>query len=349
LWSYICAFLLLRAISLLVSIGWVVLQVKDGGCYIGEVAVNWLALTWISTVILGIPIAQAVFGSADEGQFYGLLAGISSFIFQLPLQLLFLECHALEHEYLKSNQGASNDPSNNASITDEEEGRFVEGDTGHLSKDPTVLVLDPNVSPEEGTHMETTSDAVVPLMLWTQFARRRDVWWSIVTKIVRNPVLWGISVGFVLSLSTCGPRFLNPSSDEFIPGLEWIFRTCAWIGACVSPVSLFAMGVWMQDQGKKLFEIPWRLALLFMLAKLFIVPLGMVGLAKALNLNNEAAVLIAALPISRASFSLAGHYKIGEATLSANVALGTALLLPTILIWNIVMNEIGLFPIPSDV
>jgi predicted permease len=74
----------------------------------------------------------------------------------------------------------------------------------------------------------------------------------------------------------------------------------------------------------------------------------MVGLAKGLDLTNEAgraAVLIAALPISMASFSFAEHYNIGQATLSANVALGTALMLPTILIWNIVMDNIDLFPI----
>ena len=54
LWSYISAFLILRAIFLLISIGLVVLRVKDGDRgYIGEVAVLWLSTTWISTVILG--------------------------------------------------------------------------------------------------------------------------------------------------------------------------------------------------------------------------------------------------------------------------------------------------------
>jgi predicted permease len=111
------------------------------------------------------------------------------------------------------------------------------------------------------------------------------------------------------------------------------------------------MGVWMEDEGKKLFQIPLHSAFLFMFSKLFVVPLIMVGLAKALGLNDEAgraAVLIAALPISMASFSLAGHYKIGHATLSANVVLGTALMLPTILIWDIVMDKLDIFPIIVD-
>jgi hypothetical protein len=288
-----------------------------------------------------VPISEAVFGDKDKGLLYGLLAGISSFIFQLPLQLLFLECHVLEQDYLeRSSLGTSKI----GTIPDEEEGPFVE-DTGHPSENQTVGKLSPEKVEE--IDIETANEVVVPLMMWTQFARRGDVWQRILTRIFHNPVLWGIVVGFVLSLSTLGPRFLKPSSDEFVPGLGWIFQTCQWFGACVSPVSLFAMGVWMQDQGKKLFLIPLYSAFLFMFSKLFVVPLLMVGLAKALHLNDEAgraAVLIAALPISMASFSLAGHYKIGHATLSANVVLGTALMLPTILIWDIVMDELDLFP-----
>ena len=83
-----------------------------------------------------------------------------------------------------------------------------------------------------------------------------------------------------------------------------------------------------------------------MISKLVIVPVLMIGLAKAMTLSNEAgraAVLIAALPISMASFSLASHYKIGEALLSENVALGTILMLPTIILWNVFMDEVGLF------
>ena len=108
------------------------------------------------------------------------------------------------------------------------------------------------------------------------------------------------------------------------------------------------MGVWMHNQGKDLFQIPWYTAATSMLSKLVIVPMVMIGLAKAMHLGNEAgraAVLIAALPISMASFSLATNYKIGQALLSESIALGTALMLPTIIVWNIVLDELGLFPI----
>lgn len=344
LWNYISAFLVLRAFALLVSIGWVFLQVKEGR-YIGQIAVNWLALSWISTVILGIPIAQAVFDDKAKGRFYGLLAGISSFIFQLPFQLLFLECHSMETDYIASRGSVSRVPS------DQEEGHFITESEQALSLPASVPSnkVSPGDNASSDTKEEDGNDEV-PAFLWLEFAKRGDVWRRILTRVVCNPVLVGIGMGFVLSLSTLGPRFLNPTSDEFVPGLAWFSQTCGWIGAMVSPLSLFTMGVWMQDEGRQLFQIPLLSAVLYMLSKLFVVPLIMVGLAKALNLNDEAgraAVLIAALPISMASFSLASHYKIGLAILSANVALGTALMLPTILLWNIVMDKLELFPVPE--
>ena len=186
------------------------------------------------------------------------------------------------------------------------------------------------------------------LLLWLQFARRRDVWVKILKRVLRNPVLWGIACGFILSLSTIGPTYLQPLKPDFYKPMGWIWYTTEWLGECVSPVSLFAMGIWMAEQGKKLVRISLKEAVLFMLSKLIIVPLIVLGLAKAVNLEDEpgrAAVLIAALPISLASFSLGSQYEIGEKILSANVTLGTILLLPTILLWNLVLDKVGLFPI----
>ena len=79
-----------------------------------------------------------------------------------------------------------------------------------------------------------------------------------------------------------------------------------------------------------------------------LVPLLALGLAKGFKLDDDAgraAVLIAALPISLASFSLADRYEIGEAVLSENIALGTVLILPTILLWSLVLDALDLFPI----
>jgi len=188
------------------------------------------------------------------------------------------------------------------------------------------------------------------LYRWADFSRRRDVWVDIFKQVVSNPVVCGIAMGFFLTLTTIGPKYLNPSSPQFVPGLFFIWDTCDWLGACVSPVSLVAMGVWMEKKGRDgaLFTLSPTTSFLFMFSKLFLVPFIMVGLAKAFDLNNEAgraAILIAALPISMASFSLGSNYGIGHKTLSANIALGTLFMLPTILLWNISLDAVGLYPV----
>jgi Membrane transport protein len=299
------------------------------------------------------------------------LAGISSFIFQLPFQLFFLECHLLEVELVRSRRQELDEAQTNG---DEEAAKEVPGseeidldaDTisvGELDgsqdadKRATLAAKDMEGSRNEaqGAASEDDDAASSRLLLWLQLSgeTRRDVGKHVLWGMATNPVIWGIVGGFVLSLSTVGPRFLKPTSVDYIPGLGWVNETLAWFGNMVSPLSLFAMGVWMQNEGRNLFRTPLHSAVLSMVSKLFLVPLLMVGLAKAMDLSDNsgrAAVLIASLPISLAAFSLGSHYKIGEALLSENIALGTALMLPTVLLWNLAMDSVELFPttpIPS--
>lgn len=73
------------------------------------------------------------------------------------------------------------------------------------------------------------------------------------------------------------------------------------------------------------------------------------GIAMWLRLSDEAgraAVLIATLPISLASFSLSSRYGVGEAALAGNVALGMLLMLPTVIVWAVAMDGVGLYPPP---
>lgn len=367
IWKYIFGFLILRAIALVMSFGSVVIRRKQspsasGG--IGQVAVQWLCLTWISTVIMGVPILTALFNNPQEGRFYGLLAGISSFIFQLPLQLFFLECHALEQDQLVSTTSSGKQT---ASEKDIEPGHAASADLIESERNPSEKDIEPGlaanavlIEPERNPIAENESTLNVAESTEVQvknagnrwfmcdsLTSNTHLWTKVLFRICKNPVLWGIFVGFLLSLTTIGQRYLNPKGDDYVEGLDWIRATLSWLSACVSPVSLFAMGIWMQQQGRHLVTIkPLHLSL-YMLSKLVIVPLIMVGLAKALNLSDRdgrAAVLIASLPISLASFVLGEQYSIGKDVLSANVAVGSLLMLPTVIIWNLVMDAVDLFP-----
>ena len=103
------------------------------------------------------------------------------------------------------------------------------------------------------------------------------------------------------------------------------------------------MGVWMQDEGKVWIRIPPMSSVLFMLVKLILLPLLMIGLAKAVRLDNDAtkaAVIITSFPIVAAAFPLAGSYEVGKAILADNLIFGTLLMVPTVLLWEAVMNAI---------
>jgi predicted permease len=360
LWMYIVAFLLLRAIALIIifTIIWLANWIaKERRYSLGHVAVAWLALTWISTVIVGIPISTAVLGNAQKGRFYGLLAGISSFIFQLPLQLAFFECHVLDSDSVVEEK-----TKNDKEKTDEQ---FVISSEDRKTSQAIQIACISPVEMEQGLVCEQVKPASDEaqfspqtktekrwwVLIGGKYVNNRDMWIGILCRVIRNPVLWGIFWGFVLSLSTAG-KYLNPRPENpyYIEGLGWIFALLTWLGDTVSPLSLLAMGVWLQAQGIQniLFSIPAPMLALYMLSKLVLVPLLMIGLAKLLSLQNEvgrAAVLIASLPISLASFSLGHQYQIGEAVLAANVAIGTLLMLPTVLIWNVVMDNLNLFPV----
>ena len=260
------------------------------------------------------------------------LAAISSFIFQLPFQLCLLECHLIgnrsdrvenEPEPTSDNHGDSGKESNKATTHDEE-------NSGEL----VTLPMEIEASP-------------APVHSYKTVFAQIQIWAKVGKALQHNPVLWAIAIGFVLSLTKVGPKYFNPNSPKYVTGLGWAWDLFGWLGDCVSPVSLVAMGSWMQRQERILLISPAQ-AMLCMFLKLILVPLLMVGLALMVDLegnNGRAAVLIAALPISLASFSLAAQYEIGEHLLSTNVMLGTLLLLPTILVWNLVLDAVDLFPI----
>ena len=332
--------LVLRAIALVIAfctvlcLNWKAKKPING---LGDVAVLWLSFTWISTVILGVPICSAIFGKPSLGLLSGLMAGVSSFIFQLPLQLIFFEYHVIEQRWTR------------------EVFHTAQPIVPTPMKNSTVITVDVQVTSDHSTHHsdEVPSDDQRRWYSLVNFQHisRIAVWVDICKRLLTNPILIALFVGFVLSLSTAG-KYLRCPSDTCIAGLEWFGDTLGWLGECVSPLSLLAMGSWMHSQHDLSLSSSQRIPLFklcfFMIFKLIAVPLFMVGLAKSMRLNDEAgraAILISSLPISMASFSLGHQYNVGEKDLSANVIAGTVLMLPTVIVWNVVLDAVSLYPL----
>jgi len=197
------------------------------------------------------------------------MAGISSFVFQLPFELFFLECHKMELEHVGDIGNSS---------PDSDEGAVVEAT---IAPNPNDATID-----EVGITKNETEDTrrIDRWALWRKFATNTDLWKDILIRVGTNPVIWGILWGFLISLSTFGRRFLLPTSNDYLSWLQFFVDALSWFGDCVSPVSLFSMGIWMQAQGRNIFSIGYRQISLFMLSKLVLVPLITVGLAKAFQL-----------------------------------------------------------------
>jgi len=299
---------------------------------LGDVAVLWLSFTWISTVILGVPICSAVFGNPSLGTKYGLMAGMSSFIFQLPLQLIFFEYHEAEQRWSTREIRPTTQPIAPTPM-----------------KDSTVITMEAATDQSQSSHSSVDDQRSWWSMVSFEYLSRAAFWPDIGKRLSTNPILIALFIGFVISLSTAG-KYLRCPSDTCIAGLEWNGGTLGWLGDCVSPVSLLAMGSWMYSQlyPSSSQKIPILKLCFFMILKLIAIPLLMMGLANSMKLNDEAgraAVLIASLPISMASFSLGHQYNVGEKDLAANVTAGTVLMLPTIILWNLVLDAVGMYPL----
>ncbi len=343
LWLYIGCFFLLRLFTLIISFAVVCFQQKDGA--IGQVAILWLGSSWISTVILGSPILDSLFGDHTKGITYGILAGISSFTFQLPLKLIFLECNAVQNRIINENREDSNEePRENSNPFE-----GMNTNTSHhiIAAFPSVEIIESNTNQRKrdisNVSAMTQDLSSPPVQIPDEL---REVLKMVARKMFFNPVLWGIILGLLLSLSTLGSKL--KLSDTHTS--EWFLKLTSWLGACVSPLSLFAMGVWISSSQTLFFKMSLK-AILLVISKLFIVPLIMIGITKVFNLHNikndevgRAAIIISCLPISMASFTLGSQYEIGEESLlSQNIILGTLLLLPTVLLWNIAMDNLGLY------
>ena len=180
IWKYIIAFLILRFFALVIAAGSFLLSGKCSKVSIGEITVRWLSLTWISTVILGVPILTSVFNNPGRGLFYGLLAGISSFIFQLPFQLFFFECHKLEREHI------------------EQQGREME------DRDTDEENIVPKESVVKNNQGDEINESVNHWTFWAGLCTSSSLWRDIFKRVFNNPIVVAILCAFIISLSTLG-------------------------------------------------------------------------------------------------------------------------------------------------
>ncbi len=127
----------------------------------------------------------------------------------------------------------------------------------------------------------------------------------------------------------------------------WLDSWLSNFGATVKPVAAFTIGMFMAHR-ELAFAQSWLANTVVLFVKLLLVPLLALGLAHGLNLHGiygRAAVLIAALPIAVASFSLAQKYFFGaeqeraKALITGQVVFGSIFMAPVFVAWDKVLES----------
>jgi len=114
---------------------------------------------------------------------------------------------------------------------------------GNIDNNIIVVRDDVGYDKEEINNAPKQSLFKWPMLL----ANDHEILKRVSKNMLLHPIIWGIVVGFILSLSTLG-QYLKPSSKNSsrIYG-EWFIGVTDWFGSCVSPISLFTMGLWMSS------------------------------------------------------------------------------------------------------
>ncbi|KAL4458898.1 hypothetical protein ABPG75_013763 [Micractinium tetrahymenae] len=376
IWRFVGAFLMMRAIMLAACALVFGLLLRRS---LGEVTANWLSTTWISTVILGVPLLQALLGPSYAN--LGVVAGISSFIFQLPLMLILFEVHTWREENLRGGlpevqgnstpraplldgseeEAGSNPDAKGLDGTHPPQGQQVHPDRAQAAPKPAPVggngavpmsAADASTMPAKwrvgGSSLGRFGGQLLGCL---DFRMTRKQARRLGLRLLTNHVLWGVAIGIILSLSTLGYKYLDPGSPPACPncryavGAGFIYILLDYFARCTEPVAFFATGMWMVRPNP--IATGWVKAVLYMIVKLILVPMLMVGCCFAVGLNGataRAAVLVATLPVSAAAFALCKTYNVGDDVAVVNVFLGNLLILPTTIAWVSAMDGMDLFP-----
>lgn len=74
---------------------------------------------------------------------------------------------------------------------------------------------------------------------------------ALARRILGNPVLMAVAAGLILSLSTIGPKWLNPGSPPCQPNCSYaigtglIAGTLAYLAGATEVVAFFSTGIWI--------------------------------------------------------------------------------------------------------
>lgn len=377
-WTFVLIFLSIRAIAAIIA---AIYTICTHGTF-GDFAVHYLAPTWIDVITFGVPIIKVMF-TTEIGEHYPVLAAFSSFIFELPLVLICLEIYRiyaarrryyqkLEREQSESdlwdvlsNDGfdsakksrssddskeepllTNTDNSNREDNDNEDNDNAMRKRSGHNEGEEE----NENEGNEEENEDEKRAEEEVANIVNArnddsqsqidyvdgsvgEHARRIAIF--VGKRLLHTPPIIAIVLGLIYgSIQIPLPKILE--------------RVISYLGALVTPIASFTVGMFVCD-GKP-FRRAWRKTIVYMILKMFAMPLLALLVVYISGIKNpaaEVAVIIASLPLAFPAFTITKQYGLGEDVMSTCITTGTILMLPTVLFWWWVVEAIDIFPNPT--
>ena len=203
----------------------------------------WLGLSWVSTVVVGLPVLTAALGDEFLAVKLGLQAAISSFIFQLPGILLLLEIHAAE-------------PPASTLTTITTIRAATSSTTTTTTSPPSLFSASPPPPPPPPTSSSFSRDgapntAAVPAAAPAAASEGGHLL-RVLSRMAVNPVFLGILIGVILSVTGAGawldPRMHGESNQVYSEYAAFIPGTARLLGQTVTPIGMFVTGAWMCHQ-----------------------------------------------------------------------------------------------------
>ncbi|KAL4423172.1 hypothetical protein ABPG77_000305, partial [Micractinium sp. CCAP 211/92] len=357
IWRFVGAFLMMRAIMLVACAFVFGLLLRRS---LGEVTANWLCTTWISTVILGVPLLQALLGPAYAN----------------------LGVHTWREENLRGRLPQVL-PSSTPGAQSGDGGKAEAGtgpDARSLGRAPSASSQRAHpqsaedggqgVCSPEGRRRSQACRQPTPRPCLPAGGSAASAWEGLAGKLLgclnfridaeagpapratpadeSRPV--GRGIGLILSLSTLGYKYLDPGSPPACPNCRYAWRwlhlhparlLCALHGAgrllCHRDVDGTPQPHRHRlDPGRSVHDCQAHT--------------GADAYGRLLLCGGprgayaRAAVLVATLPVSAAAFALSKTYNVGDDVAAVNVFLGNLLILPTNIAWVSAMDGMGLFP-----
>ncbi|KAL0207468.1 hypothetical protein P9112_012096 [Eukaryota sp. TZLM1-RC] len=325
--------------------------------HLGNVCVHWLGTTWASTILIGGPFLKALYGQPQ----WGLFAAVSSWICQLPPMLIMFELYKVQRDYsieVDEKKKLEKEKVVETKSDSEEETKEIENtndnDDNNDGVQPEVSSQsNEEGSPEKEVSIEVADEAtsLLPEFIPFKVALRKVSYKKILFKILTNPVIIALVLGWSLNLLNIDRPGINDQGSDDTDPLFWIMQFLQTVGPTATPVAMFAIGMFAASKGsvKKIVSCGWKKLAIYLCIKMLVTPfiiMPVVALFGLTGVPARAAVHVVATPISMASFALTTQYGIGNDLMSAMITFGAIIIMPVIVFFEFFMDTFNIFTLP---